>query len=154
MTQELTQRVVRMDRAIAGWMERWGHMLHRVALAALFIWFGTLKIVGLKTTTSIVAHTIWWGSPDVVLPILGVVEILIGLCLFWRRLIRVALFLLLLRLPGTVLALILLPDICFVQVPFAPTPEGQYLLKDLAIFTAAIVIGGTVGMERPEGHYH
>ncbi|MGE0434012.1 MAG: hypothetical protein AB7K09_20200 [Planctomycetota bacterium] len=154
MLRYLSRSLAQLDRGIATWMHRWGHMLHRVALAILFIWFGALKCVGLKTTTSIVAHTVWWGSPDVVLPVLGVVEIVIGLCLMYRRLIRVALLLLLLRLPGTVLALILLPGECFVQVPFAPTPVGQYLLKDLAIFTAAIVIGGTVGTERPAGHHH
>jgi len=62
----------------------------------------------------------------------------------------VALPLLAIRLPGTVLALVLMPDVCFTELPLVPSPEGQYLLKDLAIFSAAMVIGGTV-RDEPRG---
>ena len=44
----------------------------------------------------------------------------------------------------TALALVLKADVCWVSVPWVPSPEGQYLIKDLILFTAAMVIGGTV----------
>lgn len=53
---------------------------------------------------------------------------------------RLAVLLLLVRLPGTLLALVLLPEVTFAGSPLVPTPEGQYLLKDLALFGAALVI--------------
>ena len=151
---QLHPKLDEVDRIIAAWMERYGHMLHRVSLGCFFIWLGLLKQAGLKTTTSLLAHTVYWGSPDVMVPVLGVWECAIGVCLLFPRLIRVGLLLLLVRLPGTLLALVLLPEVCFVKIPFAPTPEGQYLIKDLMLFTAAIVIGGTVRTEKQPGIFH
>ena len=65
-----------------------------------------------------------------------------------------ALLLLAIRLPGTVLAFLLLPDVCFEHVPFVPTPEGQYLVKDIVILFAAAAIGGTVLERSTPDRYH
>lgn len=138
----------RFDRRLGLWMETYGHFAHRVALALMFIWFGLLKTMGYKTATSLLAHTIYWGSPEVMVPVLGWWEVAIGVCLLIRPLVRIALLLLLLRLPGTMLAFILLPEVCFSEGILVPTPEGQYLVKDLILFTAAMIIGGTVRQER------
>ena len=140
-----------LDRRIAEWMERYGHVIHRYSMGIFFIWLGLLKQAGLRTTTSLLAHTVYWGSPDLVVPLLGLWEFAIGVCLLFPKLIRLALLLLLVRLPGTFLALVLLPDVCFVHIPFAPTPEGQYLIKDMMLLSAAIVIGGTVRSKRGAG---
>ena len=67
--------------------------------------------------------------------------------LLFRPLIRVALFLLFLQMPGTILPLFLLPEVCFTQIPFAPTLEGQYIIKNLILLSAAIAVGGTVRRE-------
>lgn len=138
----------RLDRRIALWMGSYGHFLHRVSLGGMFVWFGALKLFEIKTTTSLLAHTVYWGSPEVWVPILGVWEVLIGVGLLSRSLLRAALLLLAVRLPGTLLALVLHADVCFVEFPYAPSPEGQYLIKDLLLFSAAMVIGGTVRWER------
>jgi uncharacterized membrane protein YkgB len=61
--------------------------------------------------------------------------------------VRIALVLLLLRIPGTLLAFILLPDITFIHFPLVPTPEGQYLIKDVVLFFAAMAIGGSIQHE-------
>ena len=45
---------------------------------------------------------------------------------------------------GTVLPLFILPDVCFVSIPFGLTLEGQYIVKNLVLISAALVIGGTV----------
>lgn len=148
------ETIDRIDRRIAEWMERYGHRIHRLSLGLFFVWMGLLKQFGVKTTSSLLAHTIWWGDPDVMVPLLGWWEVIIGVSLIFRVLIRAALLLLFLRLPGTLFAMILLPDICFVDIPFAPSPEGQYLIKDLMLFGAAIVIGGTVRVEKSPDIYH
>jgi uncharacterized membrane protein YkgB len=137
----------KIDAQIAGWMEHYGHALHRYSLGVFFIWLGVLKTFGVSTATSLIAHVVYWGEPETMVPILGWWEVAIGICLLFRPLIRIALFLLAIRLPGSLLALILLPDICFFHVPYAPTPEGQYLIKDILLFSAALVIGGTVRIE-------
>lgn len=154
MKSSTRERVENLDVRLVRMFKRYGHRVHRVSLGVLFIWFGLLKPFGLKTTTSLLAHTIYWGSPDVMVPILGWWEVAIGLLLLVRPWVRGALLLLLVRLPATVLALLIHPEICWVSFPLAPTPEGQYLLKDVTLFFAALAIGGTVREEsRPSEQY-
>ena len=136
------------DRKLSDWMERWGHRIHRLTLALVFLWFGTLKVAGYKSATSLIAHTVNFSTPEKVVPILGWWEIAIGLCLAFSPMLRVALLLLALRLPGTLLALILKVDVCFVEFPWVPSIEGQYLIKDFLLFGAALVLGGTIREEQ------
>ncbi|MDX1681995.1 MAG: hypothetical protein R3336_02635 [Phycisphaeraceae bacterium] len=135
------------DRRITWWMERWGHPLHRYSLALIFIWFGSLKLLGFKSATSVIAKTVYLGDPAVTVPVLGGWELLIGITLAYHRWVRVALPLLGLRLIGTALAMALQPEVCFGENWLAPTIQGQYLIKDLLLFSAAMVIGGTVREE-------
>ncbi len=150
----LIARVRAFDYWVMSLFLRYAHWLHRVSLGLLFVWFGLLKPLGHKTTTSILAHSVFWGNPEMVVLWLGWWEVAIGVCLIFRPLVRVALVLLVIRLPGIVLALALQPDVCFYSFPFAPTPEGQYLIKDLVIFIATLAIAGLLRDERRPGHYH
>ena len=68
--------------------------------------------------------------------------------MLWRPLIRVSIALLAVQMPGTFLPPVLLPHVCFVHVPWAPTLEGQYIIKNMIIISTAIVIGGTVGARK------
>lgn len=132
------------DQKIAGWMYRNGRFLLRISLAVVFIWFGALKPFGLSPAHELVAKTVYWLDPEIFIPILGIWEVLIGVCLLFRPLLRVAILLLFLQMPGTALPLVLLPEVCFVKMPFVLTLEGQYIIKNLTLISAAIVIGGTV----------
>ncbi len=140
----------RIDPAIAGWMQRRGLILLRISLAIIFIWFGALKVVGMSPADELVRRTVYWVSPDIFIPLLGWWEVAIGVCLLFRSLIRIAIFLLFLQMPGTMLPLFLLPDICFTSIPFGLTIEGQYVIKNLILIAAAIVIGGTVRQKQDE----
>ncbi len=125
-------------------MNRFGRILLRYSLAVVFIWFGILKPLGESPAQQLVEDTVVWFDPDWFVPLLGWWEVLIGVCLLWRPLIRVALLLLFLQMPGTALPLVMLPDVCFKESPFALTMEGQYIIKNLTLISAALVIGGTV----------
>jgi len=81
---------------------------------------------------------------DIFIPILGWWEIIIGICLLFKPLLRFAIFLLFMQMSGTILPLILLPEVCYTQFPFGLTLEGQYIIKNLIIISAALVIGGGV----------
>ena len=140
----LLQSFEKIDRRIAGWMERHGLFFLRISLGIVFIWFGILKPFGMSAAADLVARTVYWFPPDVFIPILGWWEVAIGVCLLFRPLIRVAIFLLFLQMAGTFLPLILLPNVCFIHFPYAPTIEGQYIIKNLVLISAGIVIGGTV----------
>lgn len=133
-----------LDRRIAGWMQTHGIMALRYSLAVVFIWFGVLKPLGLSPASALVARTVYWVDPDWFVPFLGWWEVLIGVCLLFRPLVRVALLLLFLQMPGTVLPLFVVPEACWVRIPYAPTLEGQYIIKNLVLISAALVVGGTV----------
>ena len=150
-----SHRLREFDRRLASWMERWGHRIHRLTLAFAFLWLGMLKVVGHHSATSLIAHTVYFASPEVVVPILGLWEVAIAICLVIHPLARLAILLLAIRLPGTLLALVLRADVCFVEFPLVPSVEGQYLVKDILLFGAALVIGGTIREEqRRPGVYH
>lgn len=132
-----------VDRAIADFMQRVGIRLLRYSLAMIFLWFGALKLVGMSPAEDLVRETVFWLPGDVFLPVLGVWEVLIGLFLLHRPLIRIAIGLLFLQMPGTVLPLFLLPELTFTSIPFGLTLEGQYIIKNIALVSAALVVGGT-----------
>ncbi len=134
----------RIDLRITGWMAKWGPWALRVSLAVIFIWFGVLKPLGMSPAQSLVERTVYWVDPAVFVPLLGWWEVAIGVCMLVRPLIRVAILLLFLQMPGTALPLMLLPDVCFVDFPFGLTLEGQYIVKNLVLISAALVIGGGV----------
>ena len=123
-------------------LNNWSLPVLRISLGIVFIWFGALKPFGDSPANEVITKTIYWFDPDIFIPILGFWEILIGICLLYTPLIRVGLFLLALQMPGTFLPLVLRPEICFIDVPFNLTLEGQYIVKNLVLIGAAMVVGG------------
>ena len=113
----------------------------RISLGIIFIWFGVLKLFGNSPANDLITKTVYWFNPDIFIPILGVWEALIGLCLLVPAFIRVGLFLLALQMPGTFLPLVLLPEVCFTSFPFDLTLEGQYIVKNLVLIGAAMAVG-------------
>jgi uncharacterized membrane protein YkgB len=132
------------DARVAGWMGRYGIPMLRWSLGVVFVWFGALKPSGLSAADDLIRRTVYWFDPNWFIPVLGWWEVAIGVGLIVRPLNRIAILLLLLQMPGTVLPLFLLPEVCFERVPWAPTLEGQYIIKNLVLISAAIVVGGTV----------
>lgn len=133
-----------IDQQITGWMDKYCHLLMRISISVIFIWFGMLKPLGLSPEEELIKNTVYWLPPDYFIPILGGWEVMIGVLLLNRYLTRIALLLLLLQLPGTMLPLFLLPDVCFWQIPFGLTLEGQYIVKNIFLLSAAFVIGSKV----------
>lgn len=141
----MTARLDYVDLRIASWMGRHGVQLLRMALGTVFVWFGALKLFpGLSPAEALVTNTVVWFDPSWFVPLLGVWEMLIGIGLLIRPAVRGALFLLALQIPGTFMPLILLPEVCFTVFPYGLTMEGQYIVKNLVIIAAALVVGGTV----------
>ena len=57
---------------------------------------------------------------------------------------RATLFLLAVQMAGTLMPLLLFPHEVFTRIPYAPTLEGQYIIKNAVLISAAIVLGATV----------
>lgn len=140
----MTSRFDRVDRAIAGFMSRWGHLALRISLGVIYIWFGLLKPLGLSPAADLVAATTPWVPREFAIAFIGWWEVVIGVCLLARPLLRVAIALLFLQMLGTFAPLVMLPHVTFTHPPLGLTMEGQYIIKNLLIISAALVIGGTV----------
>jgi hypothetical protein len=135
--------VVSVERAAIGWMSRNGLAALRIGLGVVYVWFGALKLYPtLSPAEELVADTLRFLDPHWLLPSLGIGEIAIGLSLMFGVLMRVSLPLLFMHMAGTVLPLVLLPHTTWTRFPFAPTLEGQYIVKNIVIVGAAFVLGG------------
>ena len=138
-----------LDRRISETMARWAVPAVRVSFGIIFIWFGILKPIGVSSAAPLVKATVPWlpfFGVDAWVGIIGWWEVAIGVCFLFQRTIRVAIALLFLQMVGTFMPLVLLPDVAFQagRLPWAPTLEGQYIIKNLMIISAALVVGGTL----------
>lgn len=59
-----------IDKKIFEAFDKHGHNVHRISLGLIFIWFGLLKPFGAKTTTSLLAHTIYFFLQNIFSPYL------------------------------------------------------------------------------------
>ena len=133
------------DSKLISFMEKVGLPFLRLAIGVVFIWFGALKTIGeLSPAYDLVAKTVYWLTPELIVPLLGLWEVAIGVAFIFTPLTRIAILLLALQMPGTFLPLILLPEVCFNVFPFGLTLEGQYIVKNLVIIGSALVIGSRV----------
>jgi hypothetical protein len=87
-------------------------------------------------------------GPDISLPVLATWECLIGVGPLAKRFLRATLLLLALQMVGTLMPLILFPLETFTIFPFAPTLEGQYIIKNVVLIGGAMVVGATLRGER------
>lgn len=139
---EVRKKAERLDERLRPLLARIGVPLLRISLGVVFLWFGLLKIFDVSPVSGLVAKTIYWFDPDVVVPALGAFEVFVGTCLVAGRLMRIALPLLVLQMAGTFMVLVLLPDVAFRDSnPFLLTVEGEFVVKNLVLLAAALVIG-------------
>lgn len=146
----IRERFDHLDRTITTWMARTGITLLRVSLGLVFFWFGFLKFFpGASPAESLATDTIGVLTggllqPRAALAMLAVWESAIGIGLVTGRALRITLLLLFLQMPGTLLPMLIFPELTFRSAPFVLTIEGQYIVKNLVLVCAGIVIGATV----------
>jgi uncharacterized membrane protein YphA (DoxX/SURF4 family) len=135
-----------------------GVRLLRISLGIVFFWFGVLKFFpSLSPAEDLAARTIailTFGlmPASVSVLILAAWECLIGLGLIFGVFMRATLFLLWLQMLGTITPIFFFPHEVFAHIPYAPTLEGQYIIKNIVLVSAGIVIGATVRGGRLEAN--
>jgi uncharacterized membrane protein YphA (DoxX/SURF4 family) len=116
----------------------------------VFLWFGALKFFPeLSPAEDLATRTInqlTFGliSEDIALMILATWECLIGLGLILGVFLRATLLLLFVQMLGTITPIFFFPNEVFTRFPYALTLEGQYIIKNIVLISAGIVIGATV----------
>jgi len=145
--EELYQLI---DQRITRWMAANGLRLLRLSLGMIFFWFGFLKFFpGTSSAEGIATRTIevltfGYLAPRVSVVLLAIWECIIGIGLLIGVGMRITLFLLFAQMLGTMTPLFFFPAETFLYTPWVPTLEGQYIIKNLVLISAGIVLGATV----------
>jgi len=140
----------RIDYNITQWMAKYGITFLRVSIGIIFLWFGALKFFAGASPAEALAidtiTTLTFGliNETTIILLLAILEVVIGIGLIFNIKMRAILLLLGLQMFGTFTPIALFPELVFSQFPYALTLEGQYIIKNLIIVSAAIVIGATV----------
>ncbi|MGK0453566.1 MAG: putative membrane protein YkgB [Paraglaciecola sp.] len=142
----------KLDKGLINFMRSTSIPAIRLSFGVIFIWFGILKPLGLSSAEGLLKATVVWlpfGSPDIWLIIIGFWEVVIGIFFFFKKTTRIAIILLFLQMVGTFMPLIVLSEVTFQSNNFLlPTLEGQYIIKNLMIISAALVLGGEIKREK------
>ena len=140
----------RIDVQVTSRMAQYGVRLLSISLGVVFFWFGVLKFfpgssaaedLATKTISMLTAGLI---PPNVSILVLATWECVVGLGLILGLFMRATLLLLFLQMLGTVTPLFFFPQEVFTRIPFVPNLEGQYIIKNVVLISAGLVIGATV----------
>jgi uncharacterized membrane protein YphA (DoxX/SURF4 family) len=150
MINSLKSKFDPLDQKIVRWMSAHGLIILRVSLGIIFFWFGFLKFFPNLSpaqelaTITISELTCGLLSPATSLFILACWETFIGIGLIFGFWMRFVLLVLCLQMLGTITPLFLFPAQTFTHIPYAPTLEGQYIIKNIVLISAAITLGASV----------
>ena len=148
--KKIEEQYVSWDTFISNKMAQYGPKLMRWSLGIIFFWFGVLKFFpGLSSAETLALRTIsiisfGYVENETARIILATWECAIGLGLMTRYCLRATLLLLFLQMLGTLTPFLFFPRELFSTFPYAPTLEGQYIIKNLVLISAALIVGATV----------
>lgn len=135
-----------MARVVSIFLERHQFRILRICIGILFLWFGGLKFFpGLSPAEGLASTTIeiltFHLLPDwMIMPGLATMEFALGLILVFSKEFKLTFWLLLFHMCCTILPLFILTDVTFKSFPFQLTIEGQYIVKNIVIMSAAFVL--------------
>ncbi len=113
----------------------------RILLGTVFIWFGALKLADVSPVGGLVAGTLPWAPHQVSVPLLGSVEVVLGLALVAGIFLRLVLPAVAAHLAGTFLTFVMLPQLMFRHNdPLLLTADGEFVMKNLVLIGATLVL--------------
>lgn len=146
----LRGHLIRLRDSSAHWLADYSVLLLRISLGLIFLGFGVLKLFpGMSPAEPLVEETVGelslgFLSESQGLFLVATLETVIGLCLLLGRCLRLGVALLGLAMIGILSPLVLVPEELFNPSTFAPTLAGQYVLKDIVLLTAGLVVTANV----------
>lgn len=142
------------EATIHRWLMRYSITALRISMGAVYLGFGILKYfpgvspaqdLALATT-----HLLSFGlvpalvTDSAAMALIATLECTVGLLLITGRWLRMTISLLAIHLVGILSPIVLLTGRMFDGPHHMPTLEGQYVLKDVIVLTAAMVIATTM----------
>lgn len=131
---------------VDNWLARYSFPLLRVTLGLVILGFGFLKyFYGVSPAQDLVLHvnrilSLGLVPDQVALPLFATVESLLGLSLITGRGLRHVVYPLTLWAIAILSPLVLFPGELFSGPDHAPTLAGQYVLKDVILLAASLVV--------------
>jgi uncharacterized membrane protein YphA (DoxX/SURF4 family) len=146
--------LAQLERRVSVWLARYSTALLRLSMGLVFLGFGVLKFFpgaspaeGIAVAT-VQRLTLGLMPEQLALFIVAALETTIGVLLLTGWVPRVALALLAVQLVGILSSLVLLSGELFAGPGGAPTLAGQYVLKDIILAAATLVIARDVRATR------
>lgn len=144
----MTGQIRNIDTLIVNTFRRMEVPLARAALFIVYFWFGLLKLLGMSPASPLVHELFQRTMPSFVpFPLFynafALFEIAIGIAFLIRGIERPAILVLAFHLVTTAMPLVFLPATVW-TMPLVPTLEGQYIIKNILIVTAAVVVGASL----------
>jgi uncharacterized membrane protein YkgB len=135
-----------MNNKINHWITHHSLDLLRISIGIVYVWFGALKFFPklspadqlAKDTIDLITFGLFSSNASILL--LAIWETILGILLIiglWNRSIF---FMLLLHMVCTFAPLFFFTELSFTTSPYAFTLVGQYIMKNIIIICAAIVI--------------
>lgn len=138
-----TSPIVRADRFAGRLIERYSLPFLRWSLVIVLIWSGVLAIADMSSGTVLLAESM--GVPvGTGVVVLGAWEIAAGLGLAHDRTVGLGVWLVVGYVAVTMIPLIAMQSVTFLEFPLTPTFEGVYNVKNWVLLGGAITVGGTV----------
>lgn len=140
----------RADVRLTHWLVRHSVALLRIALGGVFLGFGLLKFFpGISPAESLAERTLAMLTlglvpSSVARVLLAILECAIGLCFVTGKFLRVGVWLLGVQMLGALSPLLLFAGEMFSGAHHAPSLEGQYVIKDVVLASAGLVIAATL----------
>lgn len=148
--RRLLDVVAAREAAIHLWLTRYSITALRISMGTVLFGFGILKYFpGLSPAEDMVlatTHLLSFGlvPAGVAMALTATLECTIGLLLITGRWLRLTISLLVVQLTGILSPVVLLTGQIFAGPYHMPTLEGQYVIKNLILLAAAMVIATTV----------
>lgn len=145
----LFHRFDRLDTGLNRWLVANSIWILRVSIGFVFVAFGILKFFpGFSPIEDLAGRTSSVLSFGVLAPGAGMVliaalECAIGLCFLTGRFLRVGVWLMGAQMLGAMSPLFLFPAELFPSPSHAPTLAAQYIVKDVILVAAGLVIAAT-----------
>lgn len=138
-----SDRFAAVDAQILDRLRRSAPVLMRWVLGLVFVWFGALKIGNLTPVADTLAFVPVPSS--IVVPALGVLDVLAGIALIIGRFLRPVLVAIGGHLTGTFLVLVTQPAVAFQDGnPLLLTTEGEFVLKNLVLIAGALLVAAAL----------
>ena len=135
----------RTDDRLIDLMHSNGATIARISIGIVFIWFGLLKALGTSPVAVLVEQLFPWAPSSISVPAIGIFEVALGVAFVTGFALRITLALFWVHMAGTFLVPVMRPDLAFQGGnPFYLTTIGEFVVKNLVLISAGIVVGGTV----------